>query len=91
MGKPYGMDYPDLLILDLTLPGASGIQVLREFRKHPDCANTPVIVVTHSKAQSDWKSVSDLGVSQYFEKPRTLKEYMELGRIILDIAQVRTV
>ena len=37
---------PDLISLDLVMPGKSGIRLLHEIRKHPKCAKIPVIIVT---------------------------------------------
>jgi CheY-like chemotaxis protein len=39
--------------LDLNLPKVDGPEVLTEFRKHPNCAPTPVVVITSSDAQKD--------------------------------------
>jgi CheY-like chemotaxis protein len=53
MGKAGEAPCPDILLLDLNLPKADGRTVLTEFRKHPECAKTPVVVVTSSDAPKD--------------------------------------
>jgi len=82
MGKPGGDPCPDLVLLDLNLPKADGAQVLTAFRKRPECAQTPVIVVTSSNAQRDRDFMAKLGIACYFRKPSDLDEYMQLGGIV---------
>lgn len=73
---------PDLFLLDLNLPSADGHQVLREFRRHPRCQSTPVIVVSSSDAPGDKAAISKLGIAGYFRKPSGLDEFMKLGEVI---------
>jgi CheY-like chemotaxis protein len=58
MGKPAQPPCPDLLLLDLNLPKVDGGTILSEFRKHPECRETPVIIVTSSDAERDRVRVS---------------------------------
>jgi CheY-like chemotaxis protein len=88
MGQPGGMPCPDLLLLDLNLPKADGAQVLREFRQHPECASTPVIIVTSSDAPNDRASVNQLGVSRYFLKPLDLDAFLQLGETVREVIAV---
>ncbi|MGH7505978.1 MAG: response regulator, partial [Longimicrobiales bacterium] len=46
-------DRPDLLILDLMLPGFSGYDVLTEMRRRPELAEVPVIVLTARRDEAD--------------------------------------
>jgi len=82
MGKPGEAPCPDIVLLDLNLPRVDGHEVLREFRRHPDCATTPVIIVSSSDSPRDRERVSALGVTRYFKKPTTFGAYMELGAIV---------
>jgi len=76
---------PDLISLDLVMPGTSGIRLLHELRKHPAWARIPVIVVTgHARdevVKRDLASVladsSMSGPSLYLEKPVTPQKYLE--------------
>ena len=74
MGKSDAVPCPDLLLLDLNLPKMEGQQVLTEFRKHPQCAQTPVIVVSSSGAPRDKARIGELGISRYFRKPSELDD-----------------
>jgi CheY-like chemotaxis protein len=85
MGKPGEPPCPDVFLLDLNLPRVDGPQVLREFRQHPECTQTPVIVVTSSDAPKDRGEMAALGVTRYFRKPTDLDAYMELGAVVLEV------
>jgi CheY-like chemotaxis protein len=85
MGKPEGPPCPDVLLLDLNLPKVDGPQVLQQFRKHPACTQTPVIIVTSSDAPQDRKRAKVLGANAYFRKPSDLMEFMALGTVIQEV------
>jgi CheY-like chemotaxis protein len=87
MGIGNGPPCPDVLLLDLNLPKVDGPQVLQQFRKHPACAHTPVIVVTSSDAPRDRQLVKALGADVYFRKPSDLIEFMALGALIKELVQ----
>ena len=59
---------PDVFLLDLILPSADGPQILPAFRKHPECAQTPIIIVTSSEAPKDRARVAELGISSLFQE-----------------------
>jgi two-component system, chemotaxis family, response regulator Rcp1 len=82
MGKPGEAPCPDILLLDLNLPRIDGQEVLREFRLHPGCATTPVIVLSSSDRPADRETVSALGVARYFRKPTRFDAFMKLGAIV---------
>lgn len=85
MGKPDEAPCPDLMLLDLNLPRAEGSEVLSEFRQHPECVNTPVIVVTSSDSPKDRERMAQLGIDYYFRKPTDLDEFMRLGGIVRQV------
>ena len=62
----------DLLILDLMLPGMSGIEILRSFRK--DDGTTPVILLTARTAVEDRVEGLDAGATDYVPKPFSFEE-----------------
>ncbi len=82
MGKPGQAPCPDVMLLDLNLPKIKGPEVLSEFRQHPECAHTPVIVVSSSDAEKDRARMAELGVSHYFRKPSDFDDYMKLGAVV---------
>jgi CheY-like chemotaxis protein len=84
MGKPDEPPCPDILLLDLNLPRADGLEVLREFRRHPECTNTPVIVMSSSTAPRDREAAGALDVTCYFAKPMSYEKFIQLGQLIKD-------
>ena len=85
MGKPDEPPCPDILLLDINLPRVDGLEVLREFRRHPACANTPVIVISSSNALRDREAASALDVTRYFAKPMNYEEFIQLGQLIKEV------
>jgi CheY-like chemotaxis protein len=82
MGKPGYAPCPDLLLLDLNLPKVDGPAILAEFRKHPECIQTPVVVISSSDASNDRDRMNALGVTHYFRKPSDLEAYLQLGSVV---------
>ena len=82
MGTSEETPCPDVMLLDLNLPKADGTSILREFRKHPKCEHTPVIVVTSSDAEKDRAKVAAFQVTRYLRKPSDFDAFMELGAIV---------
>lgn len=76
---------PSLVLLDLSLPKVSGVEVLKELRSSPRCKSTRVIVVSSSDSQLDMDVVHQLGVQSYFVKPRDLAAYMGLSKVIASV------
>jgi two-component system, chemotaxis family, response regulator Rcp1 len=82
MGKPDEPSCPDILLLDLNLPRADGLDVLREFRRHRACGTTPVIVMSSSNTSRDREGAGAFGVTRYFAKPMTFEAFIQLGQVI---------
>jgi chemotaxis family two-component system response regulator Rcp1 len=85
MGNSSSIPCPDVMLLDLNLPKLDGETVLSEFRKHPECEEAPVIVVSSSDAPSDLARMHALGISRYFRKPTEYEAFMELGAVVRDV------
>jgi CheY-like chemotaxis protein len=60
---------PDLVVLDLRLPGVDGVQVLQALRADPALAATPVVVLTASAGPEDRERALAAGVAAYLLKP----------------------
>ncbi len=72
---------PDLIVLDIDLPGASGLTVLRKLR-HGRFNALPVIIFTGSESLIERDEAIALGVSAYMNKPLELREYLRLGAAV---------
>ena len=91
MGRLIEVPCPDLVLLDLNLPKDDGATVLKEFRRYPECAHVPVIVVTSSDSPKDRELMAELGVSYYFRKPTDYEDFMQLGTIVKEVLARQTV
>ena len=68
---------PDLVLMDLQLPGMNGIDALGVLRGDPATAGIPVIAVTASVMQQDRKLITEAGFDGYIGKPINLKEFLD--------------
>jgi two-component system cell cycle response regulator DivK len=68
---------PDLVLMDIHLPGINGIEALKILRADPTTARIPVIAVTASVMQQDRKMITEAGFDAYVGKPINLKEFLE--------------
>ena len=71
---------PDLILMDIQLPGINGIEALRVLRADPATASIPIIAVTASVMQQDRKMITEAGFDAYVGKPLNLKEFREAVR-----------
>jgi CheY-like chemotaxis protein len=69
-----GQEYPQLVLLDLKLPGKTGHEVLEWIRTTPGITRLPVIVLTTSNEESDVARAYELGANSYLVKPATFQE-----------------
>lgn len=65
---------PDIVVLDLMLPGVSGYEVLRELRKRQDTGDVGVILLTARREESDRIKGLSLGADDYLTKPFSPQE-----------------
>src|SRR4051812_28138319 len=65
---------PDLVILDLMLPGLSGYEILAEMRARRDSAELPVVVLTARRDEADRVKGLELGADDYVTKPFSPRE-----------------
>jgi len=66
---------PALMLLDLKMPGMSGIEVLRKIRADDRLRGLPVVVVTSSSLESDKAEAIAAGASYYLQKPWSLDQF----------------
>ncbi len=78
------VEKPDLILLDLILPGKNGFEILSEIKLNPKIKNIPVILLTNLGQKSDIKRGLELGAAAYLVKtefsinrlPELVKEYL---------------
>ncbi len=74
---------PDLIVLDLNLPGLSGFEVCRILRSRPATRQVPIIMLTARATEVDRVSGLDLGADDYVTKPFSLRELTARVRAVL--------
>jgi chemotaxis family two-component system response regulator Rcp1 len=69
---------PDLILLDLNLPGIDGCQVLTAIKTHPYLRSLPVVILTTSRREEDVLQTYQAGANTYIAKPAEYPSYCEL-------------
>jgi two-component system cell cycle response regulator DivK len=83
-GIPLALEHkPDLVLMDIQLPGMNGIDALRVLRADPATAKIPVIAVTASVMQQDRKLITEAGFDGYVGKPISLTEFLDAVNAML--------
>ncbi|PVG83334.1 response regulator [Nocardioides gansuensis] len=67
-------DRPDLAVLDVMMPGMSGLDAVRAIRADPSLADLPVILLTARAQEGDVESGFDSGADDYVTKPFSPRE-----------------
>ena len=75
---------PDLILMDIQLPGMNGIEALKVLRADASTAHIPVIAVTASVMQQDRNLITEAGFDGYIGKPINLKEFLDSVRAMLE-------
>ena len=60
---------PDLVLLDVMMPGGSGLTVLEQIRRDPQSRDVPVVVVSAFASDEDQRAARDAGASEFVKKP----------------------
>jgi CheY-like chemotaxis protein len=74
-GEHAGAPPPDLVLLDLNLPGMDGREVLERMRADARLRSIPVVVLSTSDAGSDVSKCHELGANSYVKKPTQLEDF----------------
>ena len=75
---------PDLILMDIQLPGINGIAALAQIREDPALRHIPVIAVTASAMTQDRQKIMASGFDGYQSKPINVKEFLAAVRAMLD-------
>lgn len=79
-------DRPDLLILDVMMPGMSGLEAARAIRDNPEMAGVPIIMLTARAQESDVEQGFDAGADDYVVKPFSPRELATRVAAVLEKA-----
>jgi CheY-like chemotaxis protein len=87
LNKLYEKDvsYPNLILLDLNMPGIMGLQALKEIRLNKKFSQIPILVLTTSTLNSDRKSAYELGASCFLTKPDSFAKMVEYANAMITL------
>jgi DNA-binding response OmpR family regulator len=74
---------PDLVLLDLNLPGMDGLDVCRALRRNERTASVPIVMITARVGESDKVTGLELGADDYVTKPFSVREVVARVRAVL--------
>lgn len=76
--------YPEIIFLDLNLPGTNGREVLRQLKAHDVVKKIPVVILTTSDNEDDVEVCYEAGANAYMTKPTVPERYLESLRSAKD-------
>ena len=76
-------DTPDLVLLDLMLPGMDGLEICRQIRRHEKYATIPVLMLTARGEEADRVVGLEIGADDYVTKPFSMRELIARVRALL--------
>ncbi|MBL4686363.1 MAG: response regulator [Nannocystaceae bacterium] len=71
---------PDVLLLDLDLPGMSGLDLARQLRADPSLAELPIVAISASVMKDERAKALEAGCSAFVEKPFDIRRLREIVR-----------
>ena len=71
--NPEDAPRPDLILLDLNMPGINGHEALAEIKRDPQLRQIPIVILTTSQAEEDVFRSYDLGANSFVSKPVTFQ------------------
>jgi two-component system, cell cycle response regulator DivK len=75
---------PDLVLMDIQLPGINGIEAFRQIRAHPPTARIPIVALTASVTPTDRSEITAAGFDAFIGKPISLKEFVETVKRLIE-------
>ncbi len=78
---------PDLIIMDVVMPGMNGIEVLHAIRGRPETSNIPVIVLSARTEDLDLAVARAAGADLYLAKPFTSEELVAATKQLLGVTE----
>lgn len=75
---------PDIILLDLKMPGIDGFEVLRRVKAEPEIKRIPVIILTSSREEGDLALSYDCGANSYLVKPVSFEGFLKVVEQVQD-------
>ena len=78
---------PDLVLMDIQLPGINGIEAFKQIRAEAKTAKVPVVALTASVTPTDRSAITAAGFDAFVSKPINLKEFLDTVKRLIDGAK----
>jgi two-component system cell cycle response regulator DivK len=78
---------PDLVLMDIQLPGINGIEAFKQIRADPKTARIPVVALTASVTPTDRSQITAAGFDAFVGKPISLKEFLDTVKRLVEAAK----
>ncbi|MGG6268964.1 response regulator [Leptolyngbya sp. AN10] len=75
---------PDLILLDLNLPGLNGQEVLEQVKQHPDLKQIPIVILSTSPDPQDIRQSYSLNANTYVTKPVEVHQFVQVVQQIIE-------
>ena len=75
---------PDLVLMDIQLPGINGIEAFRQIRGDAKTSAIPVVALTASVTPTDRSAISAAGFDAFISKPISLKEFLDTVKRLVE-------
>jgi len=75
---------PDLVLMDIQLPGINGIEAFKQIRADPKTARIPVVALTASVTPTDRSQITAAGFDAFVGKPINLKEFLDTVKRLVE-------
>jgi two-component system cell cycle response regulator DivK len=69
---------PELILMDIQLPGMNGIEALQALRADPGTSRIPIVAITASVTPSDRQAIMGAGFDGFIEKPITVRSFLDV-------------
>ena len=76
---------PDLILLDMNMPGHNGDECLQKIKENPQLSHIPVVILSTASSPTALKKVYENGALKYFIKPHSIEGYTKVIEEILAI------
>jgi PAS domain S-box-containing protein len=80
----FGSFQPDLLILDIRMPGMNGVEVCKIIKANPDFSNIKVIIITGFPGGKDAEKIAGMGFGNFCPKPVKVKDFKTMVKKVLN-------
>ena len=78
---------PDLVLMDIQLPGINGIEAFKQIRAETKTAKVPVVALTASVTPTDRSAITAAGFDAFVSKPINLKEFLDTVKRLVEGAK----